>query len=263
MSIIKFLGSSNFFSISKPLVKILGFQTTGILQEIISKYEWHKSHASDFNGLYWSQDDMAQEFNISRKTVARVIEFLATKKLIRTEKRGMPCRLYYFINEDNILDLLSEPVETKVLNQLRQIDATGIDKLTQHIYIEKEEKKREEEEKAEANNQPPKIYKEIETEEVVEAVIKAIPELQHSPLLPIVCNIQKQKNNRWQGYLDFVAQTKKDNKSLFDAKAWRFWFWEDYLTEESRPANNKQFERKLTDEEKNEVRRKFGLPITN
>lgn len=111
MDILELLGSSNFFSISKPLVKKIGLQTACLLQEIISKYKWHNKNTKDFEnsyGLFWSQSHIAEDFGISIKTVQRELQKLKELGLIKINCKGSPARNYYQLNQENILLFLGD-----------------------------------------------------------------------------------------------------------------------------------------------------------
>ncbi len=76
---------------------------------------------------------------------------------------------------------------------------------------------------------------------ILEVIEKELPELSGTPILPIVVKTLNQKEaeeNEKLEFIRFVARNKKDK--IFEIKGWKFWFWDDFISERYKPSSNPQ-----------------------
>lgn len=98
-----FLSTDAFVMTNKKLIKKLWLWKAVFLQELISQRKRFKQPE-----FYFTQNDMEEDLWINQKTQSRYSKELKDKWLINFEKKGIPARNYYTINDDVIIELLSE-----------------------------------------------------------------------------------------------------------------------------------------------------------
>lgn len=103
MELEAFLSTDAFVMTNKRLIKQLWLWEAVFLQELISQRKRFKQPE-----FYFTQDDMEKELWISASTQLRYSKKMKLKWLINFEKKGIPARNYYTINDDAIIELLSK-----------------------------------------------------------------------------------------------------------------------------------------------------------
>jgi hypothetical protein len=105
------LGSSNFFSINKTLVKKFNsLEIATILQEILSKISYYEelidNHDDEikFNkydpqfGVQYGTVDIMEDLRLSRKAIKKHLDYLVTLELLIIVKKGVPCKSWITIH---------------------------------------------------------------------------------------------------------------------------------------------------------------------
>ena len=101
MRIDDFLSNDAFVQVNKKLAKILWIQKAYYLQELISQRKRFKSDL-----FYITQNKMYQYLWINQRTQINYIKSFIDMWLLSVEKRGMPCKNWYKINDDKIFKLM-------------------------------------------------------------------------------------------------------------------------------------------------------------
>lgn len=122
-TIIKQLTSSSYWTLNKDLCRTIGLQNTLLLQHFIDLQ--YKVFGG--NEFYQQQERIQDELGISERQVKQSISFLLNEDFISVDKKGIPAKNYYLINEKKITQLVS----SNRPNQLGRIDLTGENELTQ------------------------------------------------------------------------------------------------------------------------------------
>lgn len=102
MRIDEFLSSDAFTIVNKKLAKNVWIWQAIFLQELISQRR--RFNQDEF---YFTQNDMEDELWISPNTQWRYWKELKEKWLINITKKWIPARNYYTINDDKIINLIS------------------------------------------------------------------------------------------------------------------------------------------------------------
>lgn len=103
MMIEDFLSNDAFVMTNKRLIKLLWLGEAVFLQELISQRKRFKQ-----DEFYFTQNDMENELWISASTQLRYAKKIRDMWLISFEKKWIPARNYYTINDDAIINLLSK-----------------------------------------------------------------------------------------------------------------------------------------------------------
>lgn len=97
----KTLGKHAYWTLNKQLVKTIGLEASLILQHIIDL-----QNVFEKDEIFQSQPDMAKELGISEYAVKNRIPELVELGLITVIKKGVPCKNYYSTNDEKILEIL-------------------------------------------------------------------------------------------------------------------------------------------------------------
>lgn len=120
MDIWNFLAEWNYTMLNKPLAKEIGISQAVFLCELISQRKRFKQEE-----FYFTQWEMENELWLTPKSQQRYLADLQNKWLINVEKRWIPARNRYTINDEKIFniingktcaDKMSELEKTKCLN---------------------------------------------------------------------------------------------------------------------------------------------------
>lgn len=134
------LSQDAYYQVNKQLVKELGFTAAIVLSFIIDKYKYfmQENKLDSQGGFFLSAKKLNEEtgeenlnvveFELGIGEVARRSSFriLTQKGLIRIEKKGHPARHHYYINSENILNLLSSPTDTEVTSPTQSHVTSGM-----------------------------------------------------------------------------------------------------------------------------------------
>lgn len=101
MDIWNFLAEWNYTMLNKPLAKKIGISQAVFLCELISQRKRFKQEE-----FYFTQNDMEKEIWLSESTQLRYAKELQEKWLINVEKKWIPARNRYTINDDTIHSII-------------------------------------------------------------------------------------------------------------------------------------------------------------
>ena len=116
MKIEDFLSNDAFTMVNKKLAKTIWIWQAIYLQELISQRKrfWGEE-------FYFTQNNMEDELWISTKTQQRYANELKEKWLINFDRKWIPARNYYTINDDAIIDLFPNGKTSSVkMSELEQ-----------------------------------------------------------------------------------------------------------------------------------------------
>lgn len=101
MDIWNFLAEWNYTMLNKPLAKKIWISQAVFLCELISQRKRFKQEE-----FYFTQNDMVEELWISEASQLRYTKELKEKWFITVEKRGIPAKNYYKINDEKIYNII-------------------------------------------------------------------------------------------------------------------------------------------------------------
>lgn len=114
------LSSDAYTPVNKFLSRKLGFECAWYLWELIrqrARFWW--------NEFYFKQKDMEDEVWISEYAQRQYVKKLTALWLISVEKKWIPCKYYFTINDLNILKLFDEQEVNDVKNKCFKFWSTG------------------------------------------------------------------------------------------------------------------------------------------
>jgi len=104
------LSSSSFIMTNKILIKAVGTDAAIIIGELCSEYNYWEQREQLLDGewFYSTRENIEDNTGISEHRQRIAIGILVENKLIETKRMGIPCKMYYKLNEANILECYSE-----------------------------------------------------------------------------------------------------------------------------------------------------------
>lgn len=99
------LSQSNYMIVNKKIAKSLGLINSILVSNLCSLEEKYG------NGFFFTQEDMAETCCVCLDTIKKSLSFLKKEGYLNIEKRGIPCKNYYYFTqkfEKFIGDLLLE-----------------------------------------------------------------------------------------------------------------------------------------------------------
>lgn len=104
----KLLATNNWRIINLNLSKNLGLQESFIISELCNTYEWAKENNKLEEGyFYLTHPSIMKLLNISEPTIIRILNKLSEMNIIEIKKKGLPCKNYYKINENELKKYIS------------------------------------------------------------------------------------------------------------------------------------------------------------
>ena len=101
MRIENFLWEWNYIMLNKPLLKKIGIAEAAFLCELISQRMRFKQ-----DEFYFTQKDMEDQLWISESTQMRYTKKLQDMWLIKVERKWIPAKNYYTIDDDKVFEII-------------------------------------------------------------------------------------------------------------------------------------------------------------
>lgn len=103
MTLLKLLAKENFIAYSKPIARIVGATSAIVFGELISV-----SNMFGDEEFYYQKERLEYDTCLGRLAVRSALKTLADFGLITITKKGIPCKNYYKINEERLIELLKD-----------------------------------------------------------------------------------------------------------------------------------------------------------
>ena len=132
MKISKLIAQSSFIVVNKDLIRIFGTDAALLLGHLCSLQDYFK------DWFYQTYEQIEEETGIKVYSARKAVVLLTEAGVVKTERKGLPCRTYYTIDDaalENIMDLTEEsamtsraktigqgPMKTNDINKIKEID---------------------------------------------------------------------------------------------------------------------------------------------
>lgn len=116
------LSSSNYIIVNKDLIKVLGLHEAIIIGELCSEYNYWESinKLEKDNFFYSTRNNIEKNTGINAHYQKIAFKNLENKGILISKKMGIPCKKYYKINEEKLIEYLKMaklPVGNEVMNK--------------------------------------------------------------------------------------------------------------------------------------------------
>ena len=108
MILASLLSSSKYIIVNKDLIKMLGLNESVILGELCSEYTYweNTNQLMDDEYFYSTRENIENNTGINAHFQRIAIKNLEQKGIITLKKMGIPCKIYYKINEKSVVECL-------------------------------------------------------------------------------------------------------------------------------------------------------------
>lgn len=110
MILASLLSSSKYIIVNKDLIKMLGLNEAIILGELCSEYTyWESTNQLEDDGYFYStRENIENNTGINAHFQRIAMKNLEEKGILKSKKMGIPCKKYYTINEDAVIEFLQK-----------------------------------------------------------------------------------------------------------------------------------------------------------
>lgn len=147
MSVLKLIASDSFLCINKCIAKAFGLDAAVMIAELATCYNyWESQGGLTEDGMFYETvERMEENTTLTKYQQLKAIAVLEDAGVIRTERRGLPAKRYFAINEEKLLEVVD--------NKKSKNWTTGSEKTEQQeSEFFDANKNREEKEKREIKN---------------------------------------------------------------------------------------------------------------
>ena len=121
MTILKLLSSNGFISYNKAIAKRCGVHETIVLGELCSIFDYFHYHE-----FFINQERISNDTALSVKQIRTALSNLEKMGIITISKKGVPCKNWYFINEEVIETILENEIND---SQTEELDVPNLPNL--------------------------------------------------------------------------------------------------------------------------------------
>lgn len=108
MKILSLIASRNFIAVNKDLMRLLGLNEAVLLGELASEYEyWREQDKLDGGWFYSTVENVEKNTTLKKNRQATALKNLQKIGIIEVTRKGLPAKRYIKINEEKILEVLS------------------------------------------------------------------------------------------------------------------------------------------------------------
>jgi hypothetical protein len=107
MSIIQLIASSNYITVNKALIRLLGIDEAIILGELASEYEyWYRREELQDGYFYSTIENIEENTTLTEYKQRKALNNLKEQGIVSIKIKGIPAKRFIKINEKQVLNLL-------------------------------------------------------------------------------------------------------------------------------------------------------------
>lgn len=242
MGILQLISTSNFITVNKDLIKVLGLEEAILLGELASEYNYWNTRNEIENGYFYSTiENIEEKTTLTAYKQRKCLENLKNKGIIDIQIKGMPAKRYIKINEEQVFQIFNNKLLKNLTTRSEKILQQDVKKLNgnnniinnninNNNIINKKNKKETEFDSVISENFTDEelkqtIYEFIKMRKAIKKPLTTRGlELMIKKLYNLSTNITEQIEilnnsimNNWQGIFPLKnEENKKSNKGSFD-----------------------------------------------
>ena len=108
------LSSSAFLVLNKQLAKQIGLKPSILLADLISKEEYFIANGMTDGWFFNTESNIQNDTTLTPFQQRKSLKVLKEKGLIETQRRGIPAKQYFKINEQQVIKFLNNLSEIKL-----------------------------------------------------------------------------------------------------------------------------------------------------
>tara|TARA_R100001594_G_scaffold150360_2_gene211225 strand:+ start:3129 stop:3752 length:624 start_codon:yes stop_codon:yes gene_type:complete len=118
------LSSSSFLIVNKKLARTIGLKETILLADLISKEEYFIETSQINKGWFFNtENNIEQDTTLTRYQQRKCLKTLVKHKIIEVKRKGIPAKLYFKINEQQVVQFLNnlKSIKSTTINNNKEI----------------------------------------------------------------------------------------------------------------------------------------------
>ncbi|HOP33280.1 MAG TPA: hypothetical protein PKU94_07890 [Candidatus Hydrothermia bacterium] len=115
-SVLEILSTNSYLSLNKKLLAVCGPEITVYLGNLVDKYKYFlkKNMITEDGGFYLIHEDQTAQTGMTEYQLRRCKKILKDLNLLRTEKRGIPSKEFYFLNFTELKTFLNDILDNNI-----------------------------------------------------------------------------------------------------------------------------------------------------
>jgi len=142
------LSNTAFFVVNKEVAKQVGLKEAVLLADLISKETYFKNNNELQDGYFYNtSDNIFKDTTLTPYQQRKCLKTLKKHNLVETKKQGIPAKLYYKVNEEQVMKLINNlmrnnftPInknkEIKINNTIKGI-SERLQEFTEKVFASK------------------------------------------------------------------------------------------------------------------------------
>ena len=108
------LSSTAFLVLNKELARQVGLNSAVLLADLISKEEYFIANGMSDGWFFNTESNIQKDTTLTAFQQRKCLKNLKQKQLIETQRRGIPAKQYFKINEQQVINFLNNLSETNL-----------------------------------------------------------------------------------------------------------------------------------------------------
>lgn len=135
MSIIKIFANSNYISVNRDIIKLLGIHEALLLGELCSEYSYYESQnqLTQEEWFYSTSENITNQIGLSKFQQLEALKTLTKNNIIEKKTAGMPAKRYFKINTEKLLQILDNKKSNNLTTRSQKIRQQEVKKLDTNI----------------------------------------------------------------------------------------------------------------------------------
>ena len=131
------LSSSSFLIVNKQLARCIGLKETILLADLISKEEYFIETSQINKGWFFNtENNIEQDTTLTRYQQRKCLKTLVKYNIIEVKRKGIPAKLYFKINEQQVVQFLNNLKSRKstTINKNKKIIINNNSFIKPHVF---------------------------------------------------------------------------------------------------------------------------------
>ena len=130
MGILQLISTSNFITVNKDLIKVLGLEEAILLGELASEYDyWNNKNEIEDGYFYSTIENIEEKTTLTAYKQRKCLENLKNKGIIDIQIRGIPAKRYIKINEEKVIEIFNNKLLKNLTTGCKKISQLEVKKL--------------------------------------------------------------------------------------------------------------------------------------
>lgn len=122
------VNAGNYITVNKTLIKLFGLDEAILIGELASKEQyWSEHNGLDEEGYFYNTaDNFEEETTISPARQRDAFKNLENMGILKTKKKGIPCKKYFKIDYNKLLNFLTTSNEKNEQLDVKKVNGNNI-----------------------------------------------------------------------------------------------------------------------------------------